>query len=339
MDVWYPSADEVIANLAVPYKGEGLGVWAQGYVGRDKWGDRDEEVTIAGDDYTFDTRVKNKRMGVQAGVDFGVGSAGRVGITGGFGTHRFDGATELDVDGWNIGAYGAFGGPVGFHGEALVKHDSYRAKFRDGVFDDESTRIKANGVDGSVGYRIPMGGEDSSLDLAVGASHVWTKVDDFNVYGLGYQYDDFDSTRGRASARYNFGGNIQPYVQGTVYHEFADGGSFGINDGVDTYSVDTRRRGTWGRVEAGIGGQPGRFPTFAAWADLGDVKGLGARLGFRFGQGREAAPPPPPMAVPAPAPEPAPATQTCYDGSTILATDTCPLPPPPPPPVATPERG
>lgn len=45
------------------------------------------------------------------------------------------------------------------------------------------------------------------------------------------------------------------------------------------------------------------------------------------------APPPPP---------PPPATQTCYDGSVILATDVCPQPPvetPPPPPPAVPERG
>jgi iron complex outermembrane receptor protein len=44
------------------------------------------------------------------------------------------------------------------------------------------------------------------------------------------------------------------------------------------------------------------------------------------------APPPPP-----PAP---PATQTCPDGSVILATDACPMPPPPPPPPPPePERG
>ncbi len=43
------------------------------------------------------------------------------------------------------------------------------------------------------------------------------------------------------------------------------------------------------------------------------------------------APPPPP---------PPPATQTCPDGSVILATDACPVPPPPPPPPPpTPERG
>ena len=43
-----------------------------------------------------------------------------------------------------------------------------------------------------------------------------------------------------------------------------------------------------------------------------------------------------------PPPLPAPATQTCYDGSVILATDVCPQPPveaPPAPPPAAPERG
>jgi opacity protein-like surface antigen len=47
------------------------------------------------------------------------------------------------------------------------------------------------------------------------------------------------------------------------------------------------------------------------------------------------APPPPPP------PEAPPATQTCADGSVILATSACPAPPPPPPPppAASGERG
>jgi iron complex outermembrane receptor protein len=47
---------------------------------------------------------------------------------------------------------------------------------------------------------------------------------------------------------------------------------------------------------------------------------------------------PPPLLPPPP--PPAPATQTCADGSVILATDACSVPPPPPPPPApAPERG
>ncbi len=63
--------------------------------------------------------------------------------------------------------------------------------------------------------------------------------------------------------------------------------------------------------------------------------------GFTYKFGAEpaaaVAPPPPPPPPPPPAP---PATQTCADGSVILATDACPVPPPPPPPPPpAPERG
>jgi TonB-dependent receptor len=50
-------------------------------------------------------------------------------------------------------------------------------------------------------------------------------------------------------------------------------------------------------------------------------------------------PPPPPPAPPPPPPPEVPATQTCADGSVILATAVCPALPPPPPPPAPVERG
>jgi TonB-dependent receptor len=63
-------------------------------------------------------------------------------------------------------------------------------------------------------------------------------------------------------------------------------------------------------------------------------------IGARWKMASAAAPPPPPPALAPPPPPPAaPATQTCADGSVILATDTCPAAPPPPPPAAAPERG
>jgi hypothetical protein len=67
-----------------------------------------------------------------------------------------------------------------------------------------------------------------------------------------------------------------------------------------------------------------------------------ASLVYNFNSG---APAPIPAAAPAPAPAApaAPATQTCPDGTVILATDVCPAappPPPPPPPAASSgERG
>ncbi|HVM37264.1 MAG TPA: TonB-dependent receptor [Sphingomicrobium sp.] len=70
-------------------------------------------------------------------------------------------------------------------------------------------------------------------------------------------------------------------------------------------------------------------------------RGGRARLGFNIGQPRligltvrqsfSAAAAPLPVVTPPPPPPPV-ATQTCPDGSVVLATDSCPLPPPPPPP-------
>ena len=70
---------------------------------------------------------------------------------------------------------------------------------------------------------------------------------------------------------------------------------------------------------------------------LAEPRTFGATFRARWsGSGRvEAAPPPPP-----PLPPPPPATQTCADGSVIMATEACPAPPaPPPPPPPAPERG
>ncbi len=80
--------------------------------------------------------------------------------------------------------------------------------------------------------------------------------------------------------------------------------------------------------------------------DLFDLAGRGristhsvlASLMFNLG-GAPVEPAPVVEAAPPPPPPPAPATQTCPDGSVILATDVCPPPPPPPPPPPAPERG
>jgi outer membrane immunogenic protein len=69
-------------------------------------------------------------------------------------------------------------------------------------------------------------------------------------------------------------------------------------------------------------------------ARLTGLLGLGVLFGPAAPEPVVIAPPPEPVAPPPPA------TQTCPDGSVILATDTCPLPPaPPPPPPPTEERG
>lgn len=72
---------------------------------------------------------------------------------------------------------------------------------------------------------------------------------------------------------------------------------------------------------------------------LAEPRTYGLTLRAKWGPRAPAAEPY--VAPPAPPPPPPPpATQTCVDGSVILATDVCPAPPPPPPPPAPePERG
>jgi iron complex outermembrane receptor protein len=73
-----------------------------------------------------------------------------------------------------------------------------------------------------------------------------------------------------------------------------------------------------------------------------DYQSFGRRflLGATYKFGARAAAAPPPLPPAPPPPPPPPATQTCADGSVILATDACPVaPPPPPPPPPAPERG
>ena len=79
-------------------------------------------------------------------------------------------------------------------------------------------------------------------------------------------------------------------------------------------------------------------------------RGGRARLAYNVGQPRtigltlrqsfRSAPAPAVVVAPPPPPPPPPATQTCPDGTVIMATEACPVaaPPPPPPPPA-PERG
>jgi len=336
-DMWHQSADEVISQIRLPHSPDGVAVWGQIYASRDRFGDRNDTQTINGIDYDVNTRTKNRRMGAQAGVDFGFGG-GRVGLTGGYAKNKVSSAADLRIKGWNLGLYGQFGGDVGFHGEGLIKFDRYKVNVNDGAFDGESSRLRSTGIDGAIGYRLGMGG--ASVDLNAGLSHVRSKIGGINAFGFGYDYDRITSTRGRAGVRAVFGEGWRPYVDATAFHEFSGNANVTLFDGVNDYDLDYSGKGTWVRLEAGIGGpSAGAGPILAAWADLGDKKGIGARLGFRFGAGaREEMPPPPPVMA-APPPPPPPATQTCADGSVILATDMCPPPPPPPPPPPEPERG
>ena len=337
--LWYQSADEVIAQTRLPAATVGASFWGQVYLSRDKMDNGSTQV-LDGVAFDVDQNLRTKRRGIQLGFDYGF-AGGRVGVTGGYARAKADnrgiGDVGLKANGWNIGAYGQFGGFIGLHGELLAKHDRYNLDFNSGLFDGEGADARANGIDGSVGYRFGFGGA-ATLDANAGVSFVRTKFDDVDAFGFNYDLGTIKSTRGRAGLRATFGGVMAPYIDGTVYREFRGDGRVALFDGANVYGLETEGKATWFRIEGGILPNPTGL-ILAAWADLGDKKGIGARLGYRFGGAAVAAPAAAPLPAPPPVAAP-PATQTCADGSVILATDSCPLPPPPPPPPPpAPERG
>jgi hypothetical protein len=345
-NLWYQSAD-IYSNYAALRRTDlgvertsNLGVWGQVYYGQDK--DDDQDVTAFGVPFTVG-RVETKRYGVQAGVDYLMAPSAVVGVTGGYERAKADlhhSPSDFKATGWNAGVYGIFGGGAGFYGDVLAKYDQAKLKFSNPLFDTVSgdPEIKSFGVQGQAGYRFVSG--SINFDLGAGLAYVRSKIDDFSVGTIGFDFDRVKSLRGNLSARAGFGnGPFAPFVEAKLFHEFENDRDLNLLSGTAFDTVEGDGRGTWGRIEAGIGAQNSSGPILAAWGDIGDVKGFGVKAGWRFGgKPVEAAPPPPPPPPP-PAPPP-PATQTCPDGSVILATDTCPVPPPPPaPPPPAPERG
>ena len=282
-EMWYQSAEAVWAQAKLPSDGTNrMGIWGQIYASHDEAGEIDRQ-SINGNDVDADNRIESDRVGFQAGYGFPLGGMGSVGVTAGFGRADIDGdATGYETKGFNIGAYGTFGGATGIHGSLLAKHDQFDIEIDNSLFEEATPDGRSNGVDGEVGYRFG-GTSGPAFGVSAGLSHVRTKLDDFSIAGLNYDFDSMTSTRGRVGVRATGNGPVSPFVDVRAYHEFSGDGDVRLSDGVDAYRLNAEGRGTWARIEAGIGGPAsGLAPMVSAWVDLGDVKGFGGRGSFRF---------------------------------------------------------
>ena len=172
-------------------------------------------------------------------------------------------------------------------------------------------------------------------------------------------------------------GNVRVYsVMGNAFLDFGDDDGWGAYAGGGVGLANARYKLTFNDVN-NVGNGSDRDRSFAYQAIFGIRRAIGSNvdvgvkyryfvapnLDFDIVGGGEAstkfrshsllaslvfnfAPPPAPVVVApvveTPPPPPPPATQTCYDGSVILATEVCPQPPvetPPPAPEPAPERG
>ena len=214
-------------------------------------------------------------------------------------------------------------GIIRLEGELAYKtarHDEYEVAF----FGEEFTESITAGQEGTPNPKQVENGIEVDAD---GRSHSWSAMIN-------------------ALIDFNLGSHFAIYGGGGVgYHSTkikidSTGESFSIKDsGLAWQLIAGARYAVSDNLDIGVKYRYYRTDRLKEEDDFEEVDtrwtshSVLASLIYNF------APAPPPPPPPPPLPPPPPETQTCPDGSVILATDACPPPPPPPPPPPEPERG
>jgi opacity protein-like surface antigen len=235
--------------------------------------------------------------------------------------------------------------------------NGYDVKYKDGYDVDAILGYKLGPIrlEGEAGYKrakVKSLGASTPLITDVGtAAGTTATADDFSVGNrIGIK-----TLMANALLDGNFGGGFGGYVGGGAGRAWAN--QSGDSDSAWAFQgIAGLRYALTPNVDAGVKyryfhtaklGFDDAFtvnavPFTTSTSGNYDSHSVLASLTYNFNS--RARPEPVPAAAPAPPPPPppeAPATQTCADGSVILATSACPAPPPPPPPppAASGERG
>ena len=289
-DLWYSSADAYNSYATARRVSFGqershpLGIWAQLYGERQTTGDLSRNTTVFGSALTVNDEIRTDFRGAQGGLDFGSANF-VVGITGGYERARSTtvNGTAISTEGHNYGAYAQFGMTTGFYAGALVKRDDYRTLLTNGGFANgyATPRSHSTGAEGEIGFRT--GGSDTiNFDFGVGFAYVRTNMDTYNFGNISFTENKMTSERGQAHVRATYAGSLAPFIEVRGFHEFRDDNSYLVRSGLATSTLDGSNKGTWARIEAGIGGGTQGGPLVSAWANVGDTTGFGLRAGFRF---------------------------------------------------------
>ncbi len=330
---------------------DGPSIWGRAY---GSWGKGKNRNTYYGTD--------QKIYGGALGVDFRNNGL-TFGVAGGYSHDKFDyraGTSRGRGNSWQVGGYVDYAaGVLDVDLTAAYAHGKYRNTRTINVTSinrvaDASFSGNLLKVIGTVGYNADMGG--MKLRPFVGVDYSSGHINGFTETGAGALNLTVNRIRTRRTAALvgidlssSPGTGISPYGRVAYRYDLKrynnDVAAFFNGNSASTFTVSGPNYGRSAfDVDAGLNFNVS--PTAALFAGYeGRIrKGLtshGFSAGFRVSLGSpEIAPPPPPPVVEAPPPPPPPpATQTCPDGSVILATDACPAPPPPPPPPAPPAKG
>jgi iron complex outermembrane recepter protein len=229
--------------------------------------------------------------------------------------------------------------PIGFFSGNVNTHGGYMygAELAGTLpFDIFSPSLDGFGITGGVGYTKTRIHDFNGSVSAIPGYSKW--VANLTAFYENSGFNVRGSMRYRSGFLGDFvlfsGGLDRQFVLAETIYDAQIGYDFPITSGLSGLSLYLQGQNLTDERQATIQfeNQPA---TWLKYQTYGRRFLIGAT--YKFGAAPPPPPPPPPLPPPPPAPEP---TQTCADGSVILATATCPaLPPPPPPPEPAPERG
>ena len=165
----------------------------------------------------------------------------------------------------------------------LAKFDSGKAELNGSAFNDASKNPDIQSWGGllEAGYRQDVGFGKVSMHASL--SYVDTSVESFSAGGIDYDFSSVDGMRGSLGAEASFGsGRLAPYIAAQLNGDLAGKRTMTLSSGAETDRASAKYGRTWGRLEAGLKGSGSTEPVVGVWADIGDVRGFGGRVGLRF---------------------------------------------------------
>jgi hypothetical protein len=334
----------------------GVGLWARVFQDKGTYSPVHSSAFFGlGGNYDWDQRNR----GVEAGVDFGLGGVGSLGLMVGRSNADIDlvgpGAASAELEATSWGIYGLFM-PGDFYVDASYRWIDFDADF-DSIAGAMESSGKAEAFNIEAGYTFTFG---SGFQVVPQAQYTRVKVKDVDLLtttsGMTFRNDGGDSSRARlgVALQQTFGDadsgwRTTPYAAFSLVREMDGEHTFVVND---TLVGVSDVGGTSHLVELGFTARHDRLALYGglSWQDGGAMDGIfGGHLGERYTFGG---------ATPAPAPAPVAVVQkTCADldddgdgvnncddkcpGSAAgqaLGADGCPLPATPEPePVMEPK--
>ena len=276
---WMESANNLLNGSALKRPRNGrdrrtpFGFWMRSYAGGGEYG------------ANFGNHLTGGRMGAQAGFDYYIADNVLIGVTGGYDGREANLSTKiggLHSNDSNVGAYVQYVGASGLYVGLLAKADRSDLRLTHRAFvgakgDPDSKTI---GAEAEAGFKTTAMGV--SLDANGGLTYLRSQTADFTVDGMGFDFGNAESLRGRLGIRAEFNGKLGLFAEAEVNHEFEGNSELTVRTGAQNYTIEADVRNTWARFEAGFGSQGELGPVLSAWAELGAGKSLGMKAGLRF---------------------------------------------------------